>query len=383
MARIVYGVAGEGFGHSSRSHLIGQHLMDAGHEVLFVASRKSLAYLKNHFGDKVKETFGLCLVYQNRRLSASRTLTTNARRLIQDHSINQALYRQVIEPFSPDLVISDFEPFSAWWALRHGVPFISVDHQHMLPLCQLDRGLDSWTSRLSADFVTRCHYLGAASYIILNFFRAPSQHSGAILAPPVVRPQVQKMKPSRQDHLVVYTTDPSCKPKLLNTLAGFPHHTFFIYGLNENECVGNCFLKKTSTNGFLRDLATSRGVIATAGFSLISECLFLRKKMLLLPIQGQYEQMVNAHYVQKLGLGLAPKRLDTCSLAGYLSLTETPMPKHPDILWPNNASFFETIERVINRVLAKHQSVQAHVAHSIARRAWMAIARKEPRPTSV
>jgi len=27
MAKIIYGVAGEGFGHSSRSHLIGRHLL--------------------------------------------------------------------------------------------------------------------------------------------------------------------------------------------------------------------------------------------------------------------------------------------------------------------------------------------------------------------
>jgi len=29
MARIIYAVAGEGFGHSSRSHLIGQRLLEA------------------------------------------------------------------------------------------------------------------------------------------------------------------------------------------------------------------------------------------------------------------------------------------------------------------------------------------------------------------
>ena len=46
MARIIYGVAGEGFGHSSRSHLIGQRFIDAGHDVMFVGSQKSLLYLK-------------------------------------------------------------------------------------------------------------------------------------------------------------------------------------------------------------------------------------------------------------------------------------------------------------------------------------------------
>lgn len=382
MARIVYGVAGEGFGHSSRSHLIGQHLIDAGHEVLFLASRKSLAYLKTHFADSVKEVFGLRLVYRNRQLSTTRTLATNVRRFVAGRQMNQRLYRQVLEPFAPDLVISDFEPFSAWWALRHGVPFISIDHQHMLPLCEMDRDLGRWTSRFSANLVTRCHYMGAAAYVILNFFDAPVQHGAALVAPPVVRPQVQRLRPSRGDHLVVYTTDPSWKSKLLPTLAGFPDHTFFIYGLNESECIGNCFLKKTSTAGFVHDLATSRGVIATAGFSLISECLFLRKKMLLLPIDGQYEQMVNAHYVQKLGLGLAPSRLNAGTLAEYLTLTDTPMPDHPEILWPDNEGFFRMLEPIVDQALAERGTGRLYTALSVIGKARMAVARKAPGPAS-
>jgi len=348
MARIVYGVAGEGFGHSSRSHLIGQHLVNAGHDVLFLASRKSLAYLKTHFGRNVKEIFGLCLIYRNRQLSAARTLAANAHRFVKGRQTNQALYRQVLEPFEPDLVISDFEPFSAWWALRHRIPFISIDHQHMLSQCQIDRNIGSWTARFSADVVTRCHYTGAAAYVILNFFRAPIKHAAAVLAPPIVRPQVQRLMPTRGEHFVVYTTDPSWKSTLLTTLARFPEQTFFIYGLNEHQRVGNCVLKETSTANFLHDLASSRGVIATAGFSLISECLYLRKKMLLLPIEGQYEQMVNAHYVQKLGLGLFPQQLDADALAQYLTLTDQPMPTGPDILWPDNERFFELLTQTIH-----------------------------------
>ena len=58
MAGIIYAVAGEGFGHSSRSHLIGQRLIDAGHDCGFVGSQKSLLYLKQYFGQRVKAIFG-------------------------------------------------------------------------------------------------------------------------------------------------------------------------------------------------------------------------------------------------------------------------------------------------------------------------------------
>lgn len=356
MARIVYGVAGEGFGHSSRSHLIGQHLIDAGHEVLFLASQKSLAYLRPHFGREVKEICGLSLVYRNRRLSPVRTLATNACQFVRRHGANRALYRDVLEPFAPDLIISDFEPFSAWWALRHGVPFISIDHQHMLSLCRLDRSAGHRTCRIAADIVTRCHYVGAAAYLILNFFRAPVKRATALVAPPVVRPEVQQFVPTNGDHLVVYTTDASWKSGLLATLAEFPRHVFFVYGLNASQRIGNCILKKTSTAGFLQDLASSRGVIATAGFSLISECLHLRKKMLLLPIDGQYEQMVNAHYIEKLGLGFLRRRLDAGSLADYLTLADRPMPDHAEILWPDNEHFFRILTQTMHRIFSTFET---------------------------
>jgi len=360
MARIVYGVAGEGFGHSSRSHLIGQHLIEAGHEVLFVASRKSLAYLRTAFGPNVHEIAGLCLAYRNRRLSPAGTIAANLIGLFRQRRANRILYRDVLTPFEPDLVISDFEPFSAWWALRHGIPFISIDHQHVLSLFQTDRAAGPWTSRLSAEAVTRCHYVGAAAYIVLNFFAAPTKHTNAVLAPPVVRPQVMQTNPECGDHLVVYTTDASWKPTLLKTLAHFPKHTFFIYGLNESRHIGNCVLKKTSTTAFLRDLADCRGVIATAGFSLLSECLYLRKRMLVLPIEGQYEQMVNAHYLQKLGLGLFRRKLTTGALAEYLALADQPMPDHPDILWPDNDRFFQILGRTIHRVFSTFDKGAVH-----------------------
>ena len=59
MARIVYAVAGEGFGHASRAHLIGQRFLDAGHDVMFVSSHRGLLYLRQCFGERIKEIFGL------------------------------------------------------------------------------------------------------------------------------------------------------------------------------------------------------------------------------------------------------------------------------------------------------------------------------------
>jgi len=331
MAKIIYGVAGEGFGHSSRSHLIGQRFVDAGHDVMFVGSRKSLVYLKQYFGPRVREIFGLSFAFEKGRIDKSETLKRNLLKLPEANRQNDELFRKHFEPFGPDLVVSDFEPFSAWWAWRNRVPFISIDHEHVLTLCKLEHKTKNWFSRITASVVTECHYVGAVAYIIVNFFTAPLRVDSALLAPPIVRPVVTTLKPQLGAHILVYSTTGKDKGRLRGILGKFGPNKFHIYGfdavreptekvsngVDESAAGGNCVFKGRSTEGFLADLASARGVIASAGFSLISECLHLKKKMLLLPVAGQYEQVINAQYMQKLGLGISSEKLSEAAIARF------------------------------------------------------------------
>ena len=350
MAKIIYAVAGEGFGHSSRSHLIGQRFIDAGHDVMFVGSQKSLLYLKQYFGPRVKEVFGLSFAFEGQRIDKSETLKRNLLKLPEANRLNDELFKQHFEPFGPELVISDFEPFSAWWAWRKNVPFISIDHEHMLTLCKLDHPAKNWFSRLTASVVTECHYIGAVTYIILNFFEAPLRIDSAIVAPPIVRPVVSELNGTTGEHILLYSTTGTDQDQLLDLLQKFTAQKFYIYGFNEDAEYKNCIFKKRSTEGFLADLAEARGVIASAGFSLISECLYLKKKMLLLPLAGQYEQIINAHYIQKLGLGISAEKIDEPIIAQFLDELDKPMPDNEKILWPDNDKFFAILQNELNKL---------------------------------
>jgi len=348
MSRIIYAVAGEGFGHSSRSHLIAQKLIDAGNDVLFVGSRKSLAYLKQYFGHRVKEIFGLSFSYEGARVDKSETLKRNLLKIPEANKLNDELFKKTFEPFHPDLVISDFEPFSAWWAWRNAVPFISIDHEHMLTLCELEHPVENWFSRLTASVVTACHYVGAVSYIIVNFFDAPLLLNSAVLAPPVVRSAVSSLKPSSAGHILVYSTTGKARDELQNILSNFTDRQFYIYGFDPPGEKDNCIFRQRSTEGFLADLASSAGVIASAGFSLISECLYLKKRMLLIPVAGQYEQIINAQYIEKLGLGVNSDVLDEQCVGFFVEQLEQPLPDDERILWPDNRKFFRVFQNVLN-----------------------------------
>ncbi|MBN1125444.1 MAG: hypothetical protein JXA82_10585 [Sedimentisphaerales bacterium] len=350
MARIVYGVAGEGFGHSSRSHLIGQHLIEQGHDLLFVASGKALSYLANHFKDRVRPIAGLSFAYDKGRVRCLRTILKNMVHYPRAWKSNTDLYENHIEPFKPDLVVSDFEPFSAWWAWRNDVPYLSVDHEHLLTHCVLEHRPSDWFARTAAYVVTRSYYFRARKYMVLNFFDAPVRSPKTIVTPPVIRPVVAMFQSEHKEHILVYSTDSTNRESLLHTLAHFKNDRFYVYGFNEDKETENCRLKTTSTESFLADLSTCRGVVATAGFSLISECLYFRKKMLLVPVQGQYEQIINAQYVDRLGLGMTSESLDEPAIQRFLEIVDPPIPENPRILWPDNGQFLDCFDRILAEV---------------------------------
>lgn len=349
MARIVYATAGEGFGHASRVHLIGQRLLDAGHDVIFPASLRALQYLRPYFGERVKEVFGLSYDYHKGYVAPAATIWKNVRQFPQGHRVNRALFEQVCAPFAPDLVITDFEPFSAWWAWRHRIPYISIDNEHLLILCKLDHEFKDLWGRVSASLVVRFHYFGANAYVVTNFF-TPEQCGAAILAPPIVRPAIVRLQASVGAHIVVYATTGTQEGHWREVLGGFAPQRFHIYGFNKNAEAGNCVFKETSTEGFAADLAAARGVIASAGYSLISECLYLRKKMLLEPLAGQYEQVLNARYVEKLGLGVWARQVDRAAVSRFLDRLQEPMAQDSRILWPDNERFFEVLRGVLARL---------------------------------
>ena len=298
----------------------------------------------------MKEVFGLSYAYDKGYVDPIRTLKRNLVKLPKGHRRNVELFKKHFEPFEPDLVISDFEPFSAWWAWRKNVPFVSIDNEHILTLCKLEHPAKNWFSRLTASVVTKCHYVGAVAYIIINFFKVPLRIDSAVLAPPIVRPIVYALQPRDGEHILVYSTTGAREEQLRQVLSKFGGQKFYVYGFNKNAEDKNCVFKERSIEGFLADLAGARGVIASAGFSLISECMYLKKRMLLLPLAGQYEQIINAHYVEKLGLGISAKKLGEAVLAKFLDEMDKPMPTDKRILWPDNNKFFQILQHQFKKL---------------------------------
>ncbi len=348
--KILYGVPGEGMGHATRSRVMIEHLLK-NHEVRVVSSNRAFTFLNKIFGDRVIEINGFHLAYNNSKVSKTKTLTSTLKAAPKNLLFNYKKYSALKESFTPDLVISDYESFTFLFAKSNNIPLISIDNIQILSRCELDIKIPSEekTNYQIAKTITTAKVPGALEYFISTFFLPTIKKTPTNLVPPIIRKSIEDAKPSRGEHILVYQTSTS-QNNLIGILQELKNEKFYVYGFNKSEDHGNVILKPFSEEGFISDLAGAKAVIANGGFSLISECVYLHKPVCSIPIQNQFEQFVNASYIEKLGYGRHFNEFHPDSLKAFFYDLSTFEKNLQGYKQDGNKELFEKLDKVINNV---------------------------------
>jgi uncharacterized protein (TIGR00661 family) len=297
MANILYGVNGEGAGHSTRSREVLTHLVSRGHTVHVASFDRGMANLKVDFD--VTEIFGFRFAYVNNRVRVKRTIAKNLVTMPQAAKSLSRL-KHLMDEWKIDLVITDFEPLTCHVGHVKGLPVISIDNQHCLTNAAVSYPRQYRGDAAAAKLVTRLMTPHAYAYLVISFFTAPIRKRNTFLFPPLLRQQILDAKPTESDHVLVYVTSPA--PALAKLLSSV-RCKFTAYGFGREGQSGNITYKKPSLEGFFSDLVSARAVIANSGFSLVTEALHLGKPYLALPVAHQFEQIFNAYWLEKSGYG--------------------------------------------------------------------------------
>jgi len=294
------------------------------HEVQVVVSGRAYDYLKARASEQlaVKKIWGYSVVYEDNEVSAFKTVLQNVKGAVTGWPANVRAYFDVAEKFQPDVVISDFESWSYLFAKNHGLPVLSVDNMQIIDRCAHAPEI---LEGLGADFpltkaIVKAKVAGAFHYYITTFFHPPVHKERTSLHPPILRPEILAARSEPGDHLLVYQTSTS-NAALPEILAGSGVECR-IYGLRRDLAQdvreGNLLYRPFSEAGFIDDLRTARGVVASAGFTLMGEAVYLHKPMLAVPIGKQLEQVLNARYLQAQGYGLAADEITSQKLGDFL-----------------------------------------------------------------
>ena len=305
MAKILYGVMGNTFGHVMRTLAIIGQMPE--HEFLFVGGGRVPGALAGR-GHRLIEVPVLRTVHRHGKVSVADVLGQIAGRLSELPGVVKTICRE-IEVFGPDLAICDREFYLPIACRRAGLRCISLDHSHVLKACRYPVPVSerlSWSLAMLNDYalfdLTRQH-------LIVSFFHPPLRRRwrGNLnrdeLLPPVLRPEVTALEPRAGEHILVYQTSPTFR-SLLEPLAELKRPVIvYGYGAESEHKRGNLTFKPYDDRAILEDLAGCAYAVVNGGHNLICEALYFGKPVLCFPIARLFEQFINAWHVRALGYG--------------------------------------------------------------------------------
>lgn len=275
--KILYSVQATGNGHISRAMELMPYLQQYGEVDVFLSGSNS--HLQPKLPVKYRSK-GLSLFYGN-------TGGLDYWRMWKELSLKRIWKEAKDLPVEKyDLVLNDFESITSLACKFKKVASIGFGHQASFLSNHTPRGRKK---DIAGEMVLK-QYATATDYIGLHF----KQYEDFIFSP-VIKRDILQAEPIDRGHITVYLSHYSDEV-VLQALHKIKDVRFEVFSkkIKESTVPGNVTLCPINNEAFTTSLIHSHGVITGAGFETPAEALYFGKKLLVLPIKGQYEQWCNA-----------------------------------------------------------------------------------------
>ena len=275
--KILYAAQATGNGHLSRAMEIIPHLKKLGQTDILVSGIQADIELPFDVKYKFK---GLSFVFGKKGgIDYFKTyMKSNTFRLMNE------IRKLPIEEY--DLIINDFEPVSSWAAHMKKLPCIALSNQ---------------CATLSSLVPQPKHKDPLGVFVLKHY--APSTHQygfqfksfGKNIFTPVIRKEVRELDVTDKGHYTVYLPAYDDE-RLLKNLSRFKDIKWEVFSKHNKQASRhkNVSIQPIQQKAFLKSLASCTGTLCAAGFGTTSEALYLKKKLLAIPMKAQYEQICNA-----------------------------------------------------------------------------------------
>ncbi|MCO5946267.1 glycosyltransferase family protein [Mucilaginibacter flavidus] len=281
--KILYAIQGTGNGHISRAREIVPLLQQHGEVDLLVSGTEAEVTLAQPLKYKFH---GFSFVFgTNGGVDNWATFKLmNTPRLFKD------IFTLPLKQY--DLIINDFEPVSAWACKLQRIPAVSLSHQCSFVSPKTPRPA-KWSY---AEWLLK-YYSPTAHHIGFHFERYDD-----FIHTPVIRSEIRSLVTSNLGHYTVYL--PAYDDKLLARELNKTNKEWHIFSKRQKThyTQGNVKIFPVNNQDFNNSLASCEGLLTGGGFEGPAEALFLQKKVMMIPMKGQYEQQCNALAASKLGV---------------------------------------------------------------------------------
>jgi uncharacterized protein (TIGR00661 family) len=287
--RILYGIQGTGNGHLSRAEDVVPALQKIADVDVLVSGNQS--QVPTRFSIDYQRKGLTFYTSKNGGINIGKTISnfrlTNFIKEIRDFPAKKY-----------DLIISDFEPISAWSATLKNVPCIELSHQ--AAVCHPSSPKHD-RSDLIGNYVLE-HYCPAKTKYGFHF-----QSYDKSIFEPVIRKSIRECHPKNENYFLVYL--PAYHDDTIFKVLSCFDVKWQVYSkyTKQSYTRHNIEFQPIDNTNFLRSFQNCEGVLCGAGFELPAEALYLGKKLLVIPMKGQFEQQCNAASLKEFGITVLPE----------------------------------------------------------------------------
>jgi uncharacterized protein (TIGR00661 family) len=331
--RIFYAIQATGNGHISRAMELLPHLQPYGTVDIFLSGANSSL----HLDAPVK--------YRSNGLSLFYTCTGGLdywkiMKSCQPFKLRKEIQELPVEKY--DLVINDFEYITAASCAKKKIPSIQFGHQASF---QSDRTPRPANKNSIGEWILK-NYATATHHVGLHF-----EKYDEFIFHPIVKQELLDAEPSKGNYITVYL--PSyCEPQLQKIFHSLKEFNFQIFSreTSHRKKSNNIVFLPVNRSLFNQSLIHCTGVITGGGFETPAEAIHLGKKIISVPIRGQYEQVCNAAALEKLGIICINNIDDDFQLTFHRWINDTRTVQ---------IDYSKTICEVLEHVFSKHDHIKS------------------------
>ena len=298
--KIFDGVQGTGNGHITRARVMAKELYAAGIDVTFqFTGRPADKYFDMDIFNGYQLRTGLTFNTDKGQVNYLKTA-------FEAKPVTFIKDLKALDLSGYDLVISDFEPVTAWAAKNQKKPVLGIGHQYAFNHAIPRAGSDPIANQVMKYFAPADRGVGLHWH-----------HFGQPILPPIIdTPETPKS--IIKNKIVVYLPFED-QQEVIKLLSPFKNFEFHIYAPDViTSAFEHIVCHPLSRAEFQKDLYDSAGIISNAGFELASEALQLGKKILAKPLHAQMEQISNAAALKQLGYGETMHDMDSSVIERWL-----------------------------------------------------------------
>jgi len=306
--KFIFIVQGEGRGHMTQAISLFQLLTASGHEVPHVligkSNRRCLPdFIKRNLHTSISqfESPNFHTDKNEKSINIFKTIFCNLLKAGSFYKSFRAI-DEVVKKHQPDIILNFYDNLAGLYNFFYqpSSSFWVIGHQYLIYHPEFPFAPNNSLQKLLFKINTWITALGAEKLLALSFRELPNYtHKKLKIIPPLLRPQVKQMTPKHGEFILTYIVNSGYSDEIIAFGIKHPNVKIEVFWDKKDapesyRPLPNITFHQINDQLFLQKMASCRGLVCTAGFESVCEAMYFGKWVMMIPVQGQYEQACNA-----------------------------------------------------------------------------------------